>query len=43
VCAWTRGIVLCKSRDVEVVQNAGFVFNTEGKEYGGLGGKKGYI
>ena len=27
VCFGTRGIVLCKSRDVEVVQDAGGVFN----------------
>jgi hypothetical protein len=27
VCFGTRGIVLCKSRDVEIVQDAGGVFN----------------
>jgi len=43
VCFGTRGVVLYKSRDVVIVQDAGGVFNTEGKENGGEGGKKGYI
>jgi len=34
---------MCKSRDVESVENAGGVFNTGGKENNGVGGKKGYI
>jgi len=28
VCFGTRVVVLCKSRDVEIVQDAGGVFNT---------------
>jgi len=43
VCFGTRGIVLSKSHDVEIAQDAGGVFNTGGKEKGGLCGKKGYI
>jgi hypothetical protein len=43
VCFVTRGIVLCKSRDVKIVQDAGSVFNKGGKENGGVGGMKGYI
>jgi len=43
VCFGTRGIVLCKSYDVEIVQNAAGVFNTGRKDNGGVGGKKGYI
>jgi len=39
----TRGIDLCKSRDVERVQNTCGVFNMGGKENGGVGGRKGYI
>jgi len=35
-----RGVVLCKSRDVEIVQDAGGVFNTARKENGGVGRKK---
>jgi hypothetical protein len=38
-----KGIVLCKSRDVERVEDAGSVLNRGGKENGGEGGKKGYI
>jgi len=38
-----RGVVLYKSHDVKIVQDAGGVFNTGGKENGGVGGKKGYI
>jgi len=37
------GIVLCMSHDVEIVQDAGGVFNMEGKVNGGVGVKKGYI
>ena len=40
VCFGTRGVVLCKSRDVDIVQDAGGVFNTGSKENGGVGGKK---
>jgi len=39
----TRGVVLCKSLDVEIVQDAGSVFNMGGKENRGVGRKKGYI
>ena len=38
-----RGVVLCKSHNVQIVQNAGGVSNTGGKENGDEGGKKGYI
>jgi hypothetical protein len=37
------GIVLCKSRDVERVEDAGGVSSRGGKENGSEGGKKGYI
>jgi len=40
VCFGTRGVVLCKSRDVEIVQDAGSVFNMGRKENGCVGGKK---
>jgi len=40
VCSATRGIVSLKSRDVEIVQNAGGVFNMGGKENGGERGRK---
>jgi len=43
VCFGTRGVVLGKSLDVEIVQDAASVFNTGGKDNGGVGGKKGYI
>jgi len=43
VCFGTRGIVLCKSRDVRIVQDAGGEINTGRKEDEGVGGKKGYI
>jgi len=43
MCFGTRGVVLCKSHDVERVQDAGGVLNTGEKENGGVGGKKGYI
>ena len=43
MCFGTRGVVLCKSRDVEIVQDTGCVFNMGGIENGGVGGKKGYI
>ena len=39
----TRGVILCKSHDVKIVQDAGGVFNMGGKENDGVGGKKGYI
>ena len=38
-----RGIVWRKSRDAEMVQDAGGVFNTGQKDNGGVGGKKGFI
>jgi hypothetical protein len=34
---------LCKSGDIEGVDDAGGVLNTGGKEKGGEGGKRGYI
>ena len=43
LCFGTRGVVLCKSRDVEIVQDAAVVFNMGGKDNGGVGGKKRYI
>jgi len=39
----TRGVVSCQSRDVEIVQDAGGLFHTGGKENEDVGGKKGYI
>jgi len=38
-----RGVVLGKSRDFEIVQDADGVHNTGAKKTGGVGGKKGYI
>ena len=43
VCFGTKGVVLCKSRDVNIVQDAAGVFNRGGKDSGDVGGKKGYI
>jgi len=43
MCFAMRGIVLCKSCDVDIVQDAGSVNNTGRKENGGVGRKKGYI
>jgi len=43
VCFGARGVVLCKSHDVERVEDGGGVFNTGGKENRGVGVKKGYI
>jgi len=43
LCSETRDVVLCKSHDVEIVQDAGGVFNMGRKENGGVGGEKGYI
>jgi len=40
VCFGLRAVVLCKSRDVEIVQDAGSVFNMGRKENRGLGGKR---
>ena len=42
MCLGTRGVVLCKSLDVERVEDAGGVLNMGGKENAGVGGKKGY-
>jgi hypothetical protein len=39
----TRGVLLCKLCDVNMVQDAGGVFNMGGKENGGVRGKMGYI
>ena len=39
-CFGTSGMVLCKSRDVEIVQDAGGVFHMGRNENGGVGGKK---
>jgi hypothetical protein len=38
-----RDIIFGKSRVVEGVEEGGGVFNTGGKEIGGVGGNKGYI
>jgi len=38
---WNESRCLCKSRDIEIVQDAGGVYHTGGKEKGGVGGKKG--
>jgi len=43
MCFGTRGVVLCKSRGVKIVQDAASVFNTGGRYNGGVGGKKGSI
>ena len=43
MCLGTRGVDVCQSHDVEIVQDAGGVFNMGGKENEGVGGKKGYI
>ena len=43
VCFGTRGVVLCKSHDVKIGQDAAGVFYMGGKDNGGVGGKKGYI
>jgi hypothetical protein len=43
VCFGTRGLVLCKSRVVQRVQDSGGVFNMGGKQNGGVCGKMGYI
>jgi hypothetical protein len=38
-----RRVVLCKSRDVTIVQDAAGVFDMEGNDNAGVGGKKRYI
>ena len=43
LCCGMRGVVLCKSPDVEIVREAASVFNTGRKNNGGVGGKKRYI
>ena len=43
MCFGMRGVVLCKYRDVEIVQDAGSVINMGGTENGGVGEKKSYI
>ena len=43
MCFGTRGVVLFLSNEVEIVQDAGSVFYTGGKENGSLAGKKGYV
>jgi len=43
LCCGTRGVGLCKSRDVEIVQDASGVFNMGGKVNGGVGGKMGNL
>jgi hypothetical protein len=43
VCFGTRGVILCKSHDEEIVQSAGGAFNSEVDENGGVGRKDGYI
>ena len=43
VCFGMRGVVLCQSHDVEIVQDTGGVCNMGSKENGGVSGMKGYI
>jgi hypothetical protein len=43
VCVGTRGIVLCKSCDVEIPQDAGSMYTMGGKERRGVRGKKNFI
>jgi len=43
VCFGTRGVVLCQSCDVRIIQDAGGVSNMGGRDNGGVGGKKGNI
>jgi hypothetical protein len=43
VCFGTRDVLLWKSLDVEIVQDAAGVFNMGGKDNGGVARKKGYI
>jgi len=38
-----RGVVLCKSRDVKIVQDAAGVFNTGVNDNGGVGEKRASI
>jgi len=40
---WNMRSCLCKSHDVEIVQDAAGVFNTERQDTAGIGGKKGNI
>jgi len=42
-CILVPKSLLCKSYDIERVQDAGGVFNTGRKYNGGVGVKKGYI
>jgi hypothetical protein len=42
-CFGTRRVVLCKSHEVEIVQDAAGELNTGGNNIGDVGGKKGYI
>ena len=41
MCFGTRGVVFCKSCDVERVEDVGGVLTMGGKDNGGDGGKKG--
>jgi len=43
MCFRMKGVVLCKSCNVGIVQDAGGVYNPGRKDNGGVGGKKGYI
>jgi len=43
LCFETRGVVLCKSHDIEIGQDAASVFCVGGNEFGGVAGEKGYI
>jgi hypothetical protein len=43
VCFGTRGNILCRSHDIEGVQDTGGVFNMGGIQYSGTHRKKGYI
>ena len=40
VCFGMRGVVLCMSPDVEIVPDAGCLFNLGGKQNGDVGGKE---
>jgi hypothetical protein len=43
VCVGSGGVVLCKSRDLEAVEDGGGVLNMGGQEIGWVGGRKGHI
>ena len=43
MCFEMIGVVLCKSHDVEIVQDVASVLNAGGEDNGCVGRKKGYI